>query len=216
MLRWPRFQLGDGRADNGTPLLSRDTLALTHSRLAPAGGIGTDDYDGVGVNWLLRSVGGVRIVEHGGTTPGQRARVLLVPERNFAFVLLTNAPGGSAIRNDLTAWVLDHYLGLRETPPTPMAVPVRQLADYVGTIGVPPFWVPAQLVQAGDTLALQQLDDDGSALGPPTPLAFHAPDRALVADGPLHGNRVDFLRDDVGDVRWVRFLGRVFKRLPGP
>jgi hypothetical protein len=131
-------------------------------------------------------------------------------------VLLTNAPGGSAIRNDLTASVLDHYLGLRQTPPTPMAVPGHQLPDYVGTIGVPPFWVPARLVQAHDALALQQLDDDGSGLGPPASLTFYAPDRALVADGPLQGNRVDFLRNDTGDVRWVRFLGRVFNRLLGP
>jgi hypothetical protein len=214
LLRWARFQLGDGRAEDGTRLLRAEALAYTHSPLGAVGGIGTDNYDGIGVNWFLRDVGGARIVEHGGTTPGQRARVLLVPERNFALVLLTNAPGGSAIRNDLTAWVLDHYLGLRETPPTPMAVPGRRLPDYAGTVGVPPFWVPARLIQAGQVLALQQLQDDGSVLGPAASLTFYAPDRALVADGPLQGNRVDFLRDETADVRWVRVLGRVFNRLP--
>jgi CubicO group peptidase (beta-lactamase class C family) len=39
MLRWASFQLGDGRAGDGTRLLSRETLALTHRQLAPAGGI---------------------------------------------------------------------------------------------------------------------------------------------------------------------------------
>jgi hypothetical protein len=97
-----------------------------------------------------------------------------------------------------------------------MAVPGRELLEFEGTIGVPLFWVPARLIRADDGLALQQqLDDDGSVLGPSAPLAFYAADRALVADGPLQSNRVDFLRDDAGDVRWVRFLGRVFKRLPG-
>src|SRR4029450_9178041 len=72
----------------------------------------------------------------GGTTPGQRARVLLAPEHNFAFVLLTNSPGGSAIRNDLTAWVLDHYLGVRQTPRTRMDPPDGMLSNYSGIYGV--------------------------------------------------------------------------------
>jgi CubicO group peptidase (beta-lactamase class C family) len=216
MLRWAQFQLGDGRAQDGTRVLGPATLGLTHSRLGSVGGLGTDDYDGIGVNWLLREVGGARIVEHGGTTPGQRARVLLVPERNFAFVLLTNAPGGSAMRNDLTAWVLEHYLGLRQPPRTPIGVPGGQLADYVGDYGVPGYWVPARLSRDGDTLTLQQLDDDGSPQGAPAPLAFYASDRAVVAGGPLEGTLVDFLRDDTGDLRWMRFLGRVFERLSRP
>jgi CubicO group peptidase (beta-lactamase class C family) len=209
MLRWASFQLGDGRAGDGTPLLSRETLALTHHRLATAGGIGTDDYDGVGINWLLRNVGGVQIVEHGGTTPGQRARVLLAPEHNFAFVLLTNSPGGSAIRNDLTAWVLDHYLSVRQTPRTRMDPPDGMLSNYSGIYGVRPYWVPARVLRDGKQVMLQQLDDDGSPQGSLAPLDFYAPDRGVLPDG----NLADFLRDDNGDVRWMRFLGRVFSRL---
>jgi CubicO group peptidase (beta-lactamase class C family) len=209
MLRWANFQLGDGRAEDGTPLLSRETLAQTHRQLAPAGGIGTDDYDGIGINWLLRRVGGVQIVEHGGTTPGQRARVLLVPERNFAFVLLTNSPGGSAIRNELTAWVLDHYLGVRPSPRTRIDPPDGMLSNFSGTYGVSPYWVPARVFRDGHQVMLQQLDDNGSAQGAPAALDFYAPDRAALPDG----NLADFLRDDNGDVRWMRFLGRVFSRL---
>ena len=210
MLRWASFQLGDGGAGDGTPLLSRETLALTHRQLAPAGGIGTDDYDGVGINWLLRNVGGVQIVEHGGTTPGQRARVLLVPERNFGFVLLTNSPGGSAIRNDLTAWVLDHYLDVRQSPRTPIDPPDGMLSNYSGSYGVPPYWVPARVMRDGKRVMLQRLEDDGSPQGSPAALEFYAPDRGVLPDGSL----ADFLRDDNGDVRWMRFLGRVFSRLP--
>jgi CubicO group peptidase (beta-lactamase class C family) len=209
MLRWASFQLGDGRAEDGTSLLSAETLALTHRQLAPAGGIGTDDYDGIGINWLLRSVGGVQIVEHGGTTPGQRSRVVLVPERNFAFVLLTNSPGGSVIRNELTTWVLDHYLGVRLSPRTSMDPADGRLSNFSGIYGVSPYWVPARVVRDGHQVMLQQLDDDGSAQGAPAALDFYAPDRAALPDG----NLADFLRDDNGDVRWMRFLGRVFSRL---
>jgi hypothetical protein len=56
---------------------------------------------------------------------------------------------------------------------------------------------------------LQQLDDDGSPQGSLAPLDFYAPDRGVLPDG----NLADFLRDDNGDVRWMRFLGRVFSRL---
>jgi CubicO group peptidase (beta-lactamase class C family) len=213
LLLWASLQLGDGRAKDGSQVLSRDVLALTHARLGPGGAMSADDFDGVGVNWLLRQVNGIRIVEHSGTTPGHRARVVLVPERRFAYVLLTNGVGGSAIRKDLTTWALDHYLGLRESPPLPIRVPPSQLGDYIGAYGVRDVITAARVARAGDGIAFEALGEDGSPQAPPAPLGLYAPDRAIVTDGPLKENRVDFLRDDTGDVAWLRFAGRALNRL---
>jgi hypothetical protein len=91
-----------------------------------------------------------------------------------------------------------------------MDPPDGMLSNYSGTYGVRPYWVPARVLRDGTQLMLQQLDDNGSPQGSPAPLEFYAPDRGVLPDG----NLADFLRDDNGDVRWMRFLGRVFRRLP--
>jgi CubicO group peptidase (beta-lactamase class C family) len=213
LLRWARFQLGDGTATDGTRLLAPETLARTHAPQGPGGAIGTDDLEGVGVNWLLRRVGGVRTVEHGGTTPAHRAQLVLVPERGFAFVLLTNAPGGSALRQQLTAWALEHYLGLREPPLPRVGVPAERLVAYAGAYGLRGHPAPLRIDRAGHGLALQLLGEDGAPQGPAAPLAFYAPDRAAETDGPLAGSRSDFLRADDGRVGWLRYRGRLWERL---
>jgi CubicO group peptidase (beta-lactamase class C family) len=213
MLRWARFQLGDGRAADGTRLLAPETLASTHAPQGPGGALGTDDLEGVGVNWLLRRAAGARTVEHGGTTVAQRSQFVLVPERDFAFVLLTNAPGGSAIRHQLTPWVLEHYLGLREPPVAHVGAPAAQLGEYAGAYGLRAYGAGLRVDRVTDGLMLQLLGDDGAPAGPAAPLAFYAPDRVVETDGPVAGNRSDFLRADGGPVRWLRHRGRLWERL---
>jgi CubicO group peptidase (beta-lactamase class C family) len=213
LLTWARFQLGDGRAADGTRLLAPETLASTHAPQGPGGALGTDDLEGVGVNWLLRRVAAVRTVEHGGTTVAQRSQFVLVPERGFAFVLLTNAPGGSAIRQHLTPWVLDHYLGLREPPLAHIVVPAGQLGEYAGAYGLRAYGAGLRVDRVADGLTLQVLGDDGQAAGPASALAFYAPDRVVETDGPLAGSRTDFLRADGGAVRWLRNRGRLWEWL---
>jgi CubicO group peptidase (beta-lactamase class C family) len=212
MLTWATFQVGDGTAADGTRLLAPETLAHTHAIQGPGGALGTDDLEGVGVNWLLRRVGGARIVEHGGTTAAQRSQFVLVPERGFAFVLLTNAPGGSAIRQQLTPWVLEHYLGLREPPLVQVTVPAAQLGEYVGAYGLRAYGAGLLINRVADGLTLQLLGDDGAPSGSAASLEFYAADRVVEANGPLAGNRSDFLRTD-GPVRWLRHRGRLWERL---
>jgi CubicO group peptidase (beta-lactamase class C family) len=213
MLRWARFQLGDGTGVDGTRLLAPDTLARTHTPQGPGGALGTDDLEAVGVNWLLRRVGGARTVEHGGTTVAQRSQFVLVPERGFAFVLLTNASGGSALRQQLTPWVLEHYLGLREPALPRVNVSAAQLAEYAGAYGLRAYGAGLQVHRDADGLALQVLGDDGASEGPAASLAFYAPDRVVETDGPLPGNRSDFLRTPGGQVRWLRHRGRLWERM---
>jgi CubicO group peptidase (beta-lactamase class C family) len=213
MLRWAHFQLGDGTTADGTRLLAPETLARTHTPLGPGGALGSDDLEGVGVNWLLRRVAGVRTVEHGGTTVAQRSQLVLVPERGFAFVLLTNAPGGSAIRRHLTPWVLDHYLGLREPSLAHVDVPAARFGEYAGAYGLRAYGAGLRVDRVADGLTLQLLGEDGAPTGSAAALAFYAPDRVVEVDGPLAGNRTDFLRADGGPVRWMRHRGRLWERL---
>src|SRR5215472_14619829 len=93
------------------------------------------ELDGVGVNWMLRpSAEGVRIVQHGGTVPGQLSGFLMVPDRRFAFTLLTNSEGGDQLVDELFVddWALRRFAGISNLPAVPRALSPIELAPYEG------------------------------------------------------------------------------------
>ena len=57
----------------------------------------------------MRDYRGARIVSHGGAVFGFQSTVVLVPDKNVGFSILTNAEDGHLIRG-LTYELLDHYL----------------------------------------------------------------------------------------------------------
>ena len=74
-LAWARFHLGDGTAPDGTRLLPPELLRRMHEPTVDMRGSTLGDY--VGISWLLRDLGEVRLVGHGGSTNGQQeSRVL--------------------------------------------------------------------------------------------------------------------------------------------
>jgi hypothetical protein len=173
----------------------------------------SEDLDGVGVNWQLRTLDGVRIVEHGGDSATHHAKFLMVPERDFAFVLLTNSPGGSLLRKQLTPWVLEHLLGLREPPRPTIAVSESGLDEYTGAFGIRGLVNDMRVFRVGQGVGMQRFGLDGT-LDPTTyGMRFYAPDRAALSGGDEDANLLDFLRSDDGRVSWVRHNGRLVERV---
>src|SRR5579884_900249 len=68
-IAWARFHLGDGRAADGTRILSEEMLQRMQEPTVemPGSALG----DAVGISWMLREIDGVRLVSHGGDTIGQ-------------------------------------------------------------------------------------------------------------------------------------------------
>ena len=61
----------------------------------------------------LDAVDGVRLVSHGGSTIGQYSEFVMVPERGFAVISMTNCgPNGSLFNDELIKWALKEYLGV--------------------------------------------------------------------------------------------------------
>jgi hypothetical protein len=220
-LRYARFHLGDGAAPDGTRLLARETLARMRTPAGPGGTMGTDDLDGVGLSWLLRSVEGTRLAQHGGFHGGQQSTLVLVPEREFAVTVLTNAVTGLDLHRDVTRWALREYLGLDDAPPTPRDVPTDGLAEYAGRYGAPapaglpvrpPYW---DVRAADDHLVLALVDPNGPAGAPPalqTRAAFYREDHLVALDPPEEGLLLDFVRWPDGRIGWLRFGGRLEPR----
>jgi CubicO group peptidase (beta-lactamase class C family) len=213
LLRWAAFHLGDGRTADGTRLADAETLASMQQPHGPGGALGNEDLDGVGINWLLRHAGTTKIVEHGGTTVTHRTQFVLVPERDFAFVLLTNSPGGSVLRKQLTPWVLDHFLGLRTPSPSATTTDASNLSDYTGVFGVRGLGNSLQITDTGRGLQLQLFGDDDTLEPTGHTVSFYQRDRAVVSGGDEDGGLIDFLRADDGRVSWLHHNGRVIERV---
>jgi CubicO group peptidase (beta-lactamase class C family) len=213
-LRYARFHLGEGTAPDGARLLTPDSMRLMQTAQLSVGA-GTN---AVGISWLLREVHGTPIVAHGGATNGQMSAFLMVPSAGFALTILTNAAEGTRLHREISGWTLRHYLGLADADPTPITLPVTDLAAYTGHYRS--IARDIVLTVQGDSLQVQTVFTAGfprkdSPLRPPTPpyrISFYGRDRIVVAEGPEQGTLGEFLRDADGRIAWLRLDLRVYRR----
>ena len=215
VLRYARFHLGDGTAEDGTRIVSRSSLQEMRE---PQAEIGALDRDAVGIAWMIRDRDGKRVVGHNGATMGQVTRLTIVPDDGFAVAVLTNSDEGGQVMLDAGKAALSTYCGIEEPEPEPVLRPAAELEEYVGRYDA----------QAGE---LELEAQDGKLLGtltlkggfptpdtpPPPPIppghfVFHGDDR-VSGEGEFRGDTGEFLRDDAGKIEWFRFGGRLLRPL---
>lgn len=222
-LAWARFHLGDGTSAEGKRVLGEELLKRMQQPTveAPGSAIG----DAVGISWLLSEVGGAKVVAHGGTTNGQHSEFKMIPERGFAIVSMTNCgPNGPQLNDQLWAWAVEHYLGLKVEQPQGIRLPEAELAPYTGhfetiaakvditahdgrlsaTITVKPA-MAAVLREQGEEVPEQ----------PPIMLAILEGDRDryVVDEGDAKGMKGYFSRAADGSVDGVHLGGRLAGRV---
>jgi CubicO group peptidase (beta-lactamase class C family) len=222
LLRYARFHLGDGRpVGGGEPLLTRKSLALMQTPQVLVRG--TEAW---GLPWSvveharLGSNGGTRarLISHGGGTKGQTSLLALVPEHDFALVVLTNADTGSALYDELRRWVLREFLALEDPEPEAMETSPEDLAVYEGRYRS--FFTNWELGMLNGRLVGQAVYNRGfpneSVPPPPAPppvsLGFCEEDRLLALDGSGKGDRADVIRNEDGTIGWLRISGRLHVR----
>lgn len=211
-LRWAEFNMGDGRAANGTRLLKKSTLKMMQTPQAPAGSIA----DHVGISWLLTDLDGARLVAHGGTTYGHLSAFDMVPEKQFAITVLTNSSRGGEVHRATVKKALELYLGLKHEPPSPQQQDGLEVDRYAGRF-VDAFKTWGVVLEpSGRRLRgrFEFLDPDaaGMPVPPPFHLAFFDTDRVVIQGGRLGGLTAEFLHDKRGRVQWIRYGGRILKR----
>src|SRR5262245_37083877 len=111
-------------------------LAAMRSDPGPGGTL-EFELDGVGVTWFLRRTAeGIRVAEHGGEWPGQNSGCLCVPERDFAWTVLTNSVSPT-LRDELAFddWALQRISCVAPTAVSPGSVPMA--GSTRGVIDVP-------------------------------------------------------------------------------
>jgi CubicO group peptidase (beta-lactamase class C family) len=219
MMTYAKFHLGDGTNAKGERILTQASLDLMKTPQLEKQS--TDDA--IGVGWHIRRAGGVRVAGQGGTAGGHILVLSIVPERNFAISILTNAQTGWRLIQDVEREALRAYhgivyaknqaiahRGLVETLPNvePLATQ-PDLKPYVGRYARPTNSVDVR-VENGK-LIVQDVPNSGDPR-PVMPIAFFGPDRAVITDGADRGQSIEFIRDPRGAVKWIRVVGRVAVR----
>lgn len=214
-LRYARFHLGNGTADDGSRLMSSESLVAMRSNPGPGGTL-TMEVDGVCVTWWQRRTGeGVPVFQHGGSWGGQNSDFFLVPERGFAMTMFTNSTTGPRLIAEMSrsgGWALSHFVGLSNPPAVPKKLSPAQLEQYEGRYKgwvIPPDGAPDNIVEL--TVNLRAADGGLRVTGDlELSLVFYRDDFVLTTDPEGQVKRSDFVRAPDGRVVWFRDGGRIF------
>ncbi|HEY8283185.1 MAG TPA: serine hydrolase domain-containing protein [Chloroflexota bacterium] len=213
-LRYACFHMGDGTTAGGTRLLSQESLSLMQTATAPAG----NGITALGVTWMLRDIGGTRVVQHGGATNGQLSAFQMVPSRRFAITVLTNADKGGELHRNVTNWALKQYLGVEEPKPLVVEISAEALREFVGRyaslgndleISLKDGGLEGQIIPKG---GFPTKDSPPPPTPPPFAIGFLDQGNLLVTDGPLKDMAIDVLRGRDKQVAYVRAGFRILKK----
>ena len=212
LLQYGRFHLGDGTNEEGTQLLTIESL-----RAMQTPQVTVWEKEAWGLTWTIDDTYEMRIVSHGGGTMGQVSQFLLIPEHDFAIAVLTNADRGGQVTKDVTRHALEQYFGLEFKDPSPIESTEEDLIPYVGQYQRPFMDIDVGLL--GGRLVAQmtikgRFPSEDSPLPPPLPpvsLALCGKDCLLVMDGPFKGDKLHIIRKEDGSIGWLS-TGRIHVR----
>ncbi|HEX5167238.1 MAG TPA: serine hydrolase domain-containing protein [Thermomicrobiales bacterium] len=209
MLKYARVQLGEG-----PQILSAESIATMRTPSVPIDSFGNH----VGVTWMLRNIGDVRIITHSGGTNGQISLFLTVPERNFAMVILTNNGSGGQLTQQVMKWALKHYLDAEDPKPALQERTYEQLQEYAGAyqaamskleLSVEDGRLKVQVTPMG---GFPKKDSPAGPTPPPVRAGVIGKDQLITLDPPFADTRIDILRGPEGTIEWLRFGSRIARK----
>lgn len=208
LLTYGRYHLGDG-----SPMLTQASLDLMHSPQFPI-----NDQDGsMGLAWFVGDVAGTKTLQHGGSTFGQQTQLLLVPEHSFVYGAVTNAGVGTKLNDKIEKWALKEFLGLEDAEPEPIDASPEELAPYVGLYSRPAMDTEIRLEDGQVIMQITSKDllntEDKAPQPPPATMKLCGKDQMVVMDGMFKDLRVEFLRDDEGNIDYLRLGLRINPRV---
>ncbi|MDQ6671179.1 MAG: beta-lactamase family protein [Chloroflexota bacterium] len=212
-LRYARFHMGDGTGINGEQVHTPATLEAMRQPLVPSTGL---PERAVGLAWNI----GERNIAHGGGTFGQTTYLMICPDHGVALSVLTNAGIGFEVADEAARWVLERFVGVSRPHTPAVAVAGEVLDACVGVYRGP--LDDVEVGRLGETLVARPVFKGGfptrDTPPPPWPppvmrLGFYAEDRLVGLDPPFLETRAELIRGPDGEVAWLRFGGRIHRRV---
>ncbi|WP_370417738.1 serine hydrolase domain-containing protein [Streptomyces sp. QH1-20] len=134
LARLARLHLTGGVAQDGTRVLSEETVALMQRQVVDCPDKWTVSSDGWGLGWTLYDWNGVRGYGHDGASIGQYGYLRVVPSAGVAVALLTNGGGARELYAALYRELLAELAGV--TMPEPFAPPAQPpVVDFAPLVG---------------------------------------------------------------------------------
>lgn len=119
MAKWLQFLLAQAQSNGTAPLkVAPFSTQQLNQMWTPQTIMGVSSasqeldfthFSAYGMGWRMADMHGVKVIHHTGALSGFLAHVIVVPERQLGFVLLTNGSNGNA-RQAMVQTILKHYL----------------------------------------------------------------------------------------------------------
>lgn len=215
-MRYAALHIGATAAPN---VLKPETIRYMQEVQNPAGSM----CESIGISWMLDSDagGGHKGAKHGGATNGHLSSFEMMPSAGFAVTVLTNADAGRETRQTIADRCQEHFVGVGKPAPVVATGLWVDTSEYEGVYQS----VLARLevrAEGGGLLATDMTPERSLSERrhkpiplPPARLLFTGPDATAVLDGPRRGERAEFLRGADGKVEWMRWDGRIARRVEG-
>lgn len=217
LLTYAQFYLDGGKTSEGRRLLSAEAMQTLWAPQLETG----EASRRVAHSWFVKEEDGIRIYQHGGGTKGQVSIFNVVPQKQFALVLFTNANRGGLLNEDVVHWALEAYCGVKHEDPQPVEASEEYLSEAVGLYRRPFADLELRLEQGqlrAHVTYRQSFPSKEATPPPPLPpisVGILENGNLLALDGHVKGAQGQIVRDEEGAVGWVRFGGRLYPRAPG-
>jgi len=209
MLTFARFHMGDGRMHGKRVLRAASVREMQAARQPATGG------EWVGLSWFNYILQGMKVVDHGGATNGQISGYWLIPEKQFALIVLTNS--GASVPSEIFNAALKYYFGIKNRLPKSIATSKTDLREFVGKYENIEDVFRVTLGAHGLRLDIHPKGGFPTPDSPPPPappsteFAFYEKDKFVVLNPAYRARLGEFVRDSNGRLKYMR-LSRIHTR----
>jgi CubicO group peptidase (beta-lactamase class C family) len=213
-MRYARFHLGDGTTEDGARILTAESIAMMQT----PGNAGMLDTK-MGLAWMMRDIGGLRRIFHGGGTYGQISAFTMTPARKFGLALATNSVSGGFFNLEVTKDLVAKFLGNDEPEPAEIPMTPAQMAEYSGRyvrLMGGDIEINAEagklMVQPHPKGGFPTSDTPPGPTPPPFRIGLIGKDRVAMVEPSFKDIQGEFIRNPDGTIAWLRWGSRIHAR----
>ena len=193
------------------------TRELRDEMRKPVARLRASNDESWGLGWDLESsTDGTSIIGHGGSFGGYQTQLTLVPDRKFAFVVLSNSSHGAKAIRSIERTILKIELDLELAQPEAADISPDDLAQFAGTWSQPLARYRVKPADGGLDVVIEALDRSGAVQESTPPILFEplAGSDFIARSGPNKGTRADFvINPTTGKFDFLRVGLRVARRI---